>query len=211
VTTLQVSSEQDDRLYVAIIVGSTRPRRKAREVADWLYGLAAEREDASFEVVDIADYDLPLFDEPTPPMAGQYSQPHTKRWAAKIASFDAYIFVTPEYNHSTSAALKNAIDYLHAEWSNKAAALVGYGFDGGTRAIEHLRLILSEVKVADIRTSITLRFGEDFAGYTTLTPRPNQHQAVQAMLDDLLSWGRALTTLRNQQPPQTRGRMRFTS
>lgn len=205
-TELQVSSEAGHPLHVAIIVGSTRPRRKAREVADWIHGLAVEREDASFEVVDIADYDLPLLDEPTPPIAGQYSQPHTKRWAAKIASFDAYIFVTPEYNHSTSAALKNAIDYLHAEWGNKAAALVGYGFDGATRAIEHLRLILAEVKVADVRTPVTLRFGEDFAGYATLTPRASQRQAVQAMLDDLLSWGRALRTLRNPQPHQTPSR-----
>jgi NAD(P)H-dependent FMN reductase len=91
-----------------------------------------------------------------------------------------------------------AIDYLYAEWNDKAAALVGYGFDGGARAIEHLRLILAEVKVADVRTPVTLRFGEDFAGYNELTPRDSQQQAVQAMLDDLLSWGQALAALRDQ-------------
>jgi NAD(P)H-dependent FMN reductase len=202
-TELQASAEQSDRLHVAIIAGSTRPRRKAHNVARWLHEHAAERQDASFEVVDIADYNLPLLDEPTPPIAGRYSQPHTKRWAQKIASFDAYIFVTPEYNHSTSAALKNAIDYLHAEWNDKAAAFVGYGIDGATRAIEYLRLILAEVKVADVRTPVTLRFGEDFAGYNELTPRDSQQQAVQAMLDDLLSWGQALAALRDQDQPTT--------
>jgi NAD(P)H-dependent FMN reductase len=138
-----------------------------------------------------------------PPIAGRYSQPHIKRWAQQIASFDAYIFVTPEYNHSTSAALKNAIDYLHAEWNDKPAAFVGYRIDGGTRAIEHLRLILAEVKVADVRTPVTLRFGEDFAGYNELTPRDSQQQAVQAMLDGLLSWGQALAALRDQDEPTT--------
>ncbi len=100
-------------LKIAIIIGSTRPGRKAEAVARWVYDIAAKRSDASFEVVDIADFDLPLLDEPIPPIMNQYSKPHTKAWAAKIASFDAFVFVTPEYNHSTSGALKNAIDFLY--------------------------------------------------------------------------------------------------
>ena len=93
---------------IAIIIGSTRPGRKAEAVAQWVHSHAAKRSDATFELVDIADYNLPLLDEPFPPTMGKYTKPHTKVWAAKIATFDGFVFVTPEYNHGTSAALKNA-------------------------------------------------------------------------------------------------------
>jgi NAD(P)H-dependent FMN reductase len=111
-------------MRIAIVTGSTRPNRNNIAVARWVFELAATRRDATFELVDIADYHLPLLDEPLPPALGRYTHPHTKRWAAKIASFDGYVFVTPEYNHGTSAALKNAIDYLYAEWNHKAAGFV---------------------------------------------------------------------------------------
>src|SRR3989442_14198864 len=128
-------------LKVAIIIGSTRPGRKAEAVARWAYDIARKRTDAEFEVVDIASFNLPLLDEPMPPMFGQYSHDHTKAWSAKIASFDGFIFVTPEYNHATSGALKNAIDFLYNEWVNKAAGFIGYGATSGARAVENLRLI----------------------------------------------------------------------
>src|SRR5690348_14073847 len=102
-------------LKIGIIVGSTRPGRKAAAVAKWVHDILKSRTDAEFEIVDIEDYKLPLLDEPVPPLMGQYSKAHTKTWSAKIASFDGYIFVTPEYNHGTSAALKNAIDFLFHE------------------------------------------------------------------------------------------------
>src|SRR5882672_8444757 len=89
-------------LNVAIIIGSTRPGRKAESVARWVYGIASKRSDASFEILDIAAFDLPLLDEALPPSMGQYAQPHTKAWGAKIATFDGFVFVTPEYNHSMS-------------------------------------------------------------------------------------------------------------
>ncbi len=136
---------------IGIIVGSTRPGRKAEAVARWVHGIAQKRGDAEFEVVDIQDFDLPLLDEPVPPSMGQYSKPHTKAWAAKIATFDAYVFVTPEYNHGTSGALKNAIDFCTQEWNNKAAGFVGYGSAGGVRAVEQLRLVMGELQVADVR------------------------------------------------------------
>ena len=126
----QASAGHSDRLHVTIIAGSTRPRRKSQNVASWVDGLTAERLDASFEVVGIAEYDLPLFDEPMPPIAGGYRQPDTKNCSQKVASFDAHIFVTLEYNHSTSAALKNGVDHLHAARNDKTTAPVGYGFDG---------------------------------------------------------------------------------
>jgi NAD(P)H-dependent FMN reductase len=118
-------------LKVAIVVGSIRPGRKADAVAKWVREIALKRGDAEYEVVDIRDFNLPLLDEPIPPIMGRYRQPHTMAWAAKIAPFDAFVFVTPEYNHGISGALKNALDFLYAEWNDKAAGFVGYGGAGG--------------------------------------------------------------------------------
>jgi len=185
-------------LNVAIIIGSTRPGRKAEAVARWVYDIAAKRSDASFEVVDIAAFDLPLLDEAFPPSMNQYSKPHTRAWAAKIATFDAFVFVTPEYNHSTSGALKNAIDFLFREWNDKAAGFVGYGAVGGARAVEHLRLVMGEIKVADVRAQVALSMYTDFENFSTFTPRPRQEAAVNAMLDDLVAWGQALQTMRTR-------------
>ena len=163
---------------VAIIVGSTRPGRKALAVAEWIYGFARQRQDARFEIVDVAEFDLPLLDEPVPPSQGKYSKEHTKRWAAKIASFDAYVFVTPEYNHATSGALKNAIDFLYKEWNNKAAAFVGYGSAGGTRAVENLRLVMGELQVADVRAQVALSLFTDFENFTAFKPAAHHERSV---------------------------------
>src|SRR5437588_6428927 len=138
-------------LRIAISSGSTRPGRNGESVARWVYEIAQQRSDAEFELIDIKDFNLPLLDEPVPPSLGQYTKEHTKAWAAKIDSFDAYVFVTPEYNHGTSGALKNAIDFLYKEWTNKAAGFVGYGSALGARAVEHLRLVLAEVQMATVR------------------------------------------------------------
>jgi NAD(P)H-dependent FMN reductase len=181
---------------IAIIVGSTRPGRKADTVARWVFDIAARRGDASFEIVDIADFDLPLLDEALPPSMGRYAQPHTRAWAEKIAGFDGFVFVTPEYNHSTSGALKNAIDYLFREWNDKAAGFVGYGSTGGTRAVEHLRGIMGEIKVADVRAQVALSLFNDFENFTEFKPQPSQEAAVEAMLNDLIRWGRALQAMR---------------
>ncbi|WP_020415947.1 NAD(P)H-dependent oxidoreductase [Amycolatopsis sp. ATCC 39116] len=152
---------------IAIILGSTRPGRNGEAVARWVHEIAAARGDADYELVDIADYRLPHLDEATPPSLGQYTREHTKAWAEKIASFDGYVFVTPEYNHSTSGALKNAIDFLYGEWNNKAAGFVSYGSAGGTRAVEHLRLVMGELQVADVRNQVALSY--DFVDHT---PQP---------------------------------------
>src|SRR5437763_147837 len=157
-------------LRIAIVTGSTRPGRNNASVAKWVYELAKERTDATFDLVDIADYNLPLLDEPMPASFGQYAHDHTKRWAEKISAFDAYVFLTPEYNHSTSGALKNAIDYLYHEWNNKAAGFVSYGGAGGVRAVEHLRLVMAEVMVATVRAQVMLSLFTDFAHFSTFTP-----------------------------------------
>src|SRR3954452_13075145 len=168
---------------VGIILGSTRPGRNGEAVAKWVYDIASRRGDAEFELVDLLDYNLPHLDEAVPPSMGQYANEHTKRWASKIAEFDAYIFVTPEYNHSTSGALKNAIDFLYGEWNNKAAGFVSYGSAGGTRAVEHLRLIAGELQIADVRAQVALSLHTDFENYSVFKPGP-QHEATLATVID---------------------------
>ena len=185
-------------IKVAIVVGSTRPGRKAEAVARWVHGIATKRSDAEFEVVDIKDFDLPLLDEAMPPAMGQYDQPHTKAWAAKVAAFDAYVFVTPEYNHGPSGALKNAIDYLYREWNNKAAGFVGYGSAGGVRAVEQLRLVMGELQVADVRAQVALSLFTDFENFTTFKPAPMHEKSVNTILDQVIAWGGALKTLRKE-------------
>ena len=183
-------------LKLAIIVGSTRPGRVGEAVATWVHELARRRRDAEFELVDIEDFGLPLLDEPIPPSQGKYSKEHTERWAAAIGSFDGYVFVTPEYNHGTPGALKNAIDFLYAEWNNKAAGFVGYGSAGGVRAVEHLRLVMAEVQVATVRNQVALSLFTDFENFTAFKPDPRHEKSLGGMLDQLVAWAGAMKTLR---------------
>ena len=186
-------------IKVGIIVGSTRPGRHADVVANWVLQNAKKRSDAQFEVVDIADFKLPMLDEPVPPSMGQYSQPNTKAWAQKVASFDAYVFVTPEYNHAPSAALKNAIDFVYGEWNNKAAGFVSYGAStSGGRAVEQLRLVMGELQIADVRAQVLLSLYTDFENFSTFKPSAVNETALTAMLDQLVAWGGALKTMRSQ-------------
>ncbi|MCF6112156.1 NADPH-dependent FMN reductase [Mesorhizobium muleiense] len=182
----------DSKLKVGIVTGSTRPGRKAEAVAQWVLDIANTRGDADFELVDIASFNLPLLDEPAPPSMGEYQHNHTKAWAHKIASLDAFIFVTPEYNHGTSAALKNALDFIYAEWNNKSAGFVGYGTVGGSRAIEHLRGHMGELQVADVRAQVNLTLAEDFEHWTVLKPRTQHAGAVNTLLNQVVGWGKAL-------------------
>src|SRR5881628_1722351 len=184
-------------LKVGIITGSTRPNRKSSDVAKWVLEVARKRSDAEYELVDIKDFELPLLDEPVPPSMGQYSRPHTKRWAAKINSFDGFVFVTPEYNHGISGALKNAIDFLFAEWNNKAAGFVSYGSVGGARAVEHLRLNLAEVQMATVRNQVLLSLFTDFENFSVFKPAPHHEKSVNAIFDQVLAWGGALKRLRS--------------
>ncbi len=184
---------------IGIVVGSTRPGRKAEAVAKWVHEIAAKRADgaASYEIVDIATFDLPLLDEPTPPSMGKnYTKEHTKAWSKKIDELDGFVFVTPEYNHSTSGALKNALDFIYLEWNNKACGFVGYGSVGGTRAIEHLRLIAGELQLADVRAQVGLSLFTDFENYTTFKPSPHHTKSVDTMLDQVVAWSKAMKTLR---------------
>ena len=188
-------------LRVAVLTGSTRPGRVNEQVARWAFDLASKRREVEVEYVDIADFALPLLDEPVPPAMATGSKPHTQAWSTKIASFDAFVFVTPEYNHGISGALKNAIDFLYAEWNNKAAAFVSYGSALGARAVEQLRLVMGELQVADVRAQVMLSLHTDFEDFTTFKPAPRHEGELSAMLDQLIAWGGALKTLREKTVP----------
>lgn len=186
---------------IGIILGSTRPNRNGEAVARWVYDIAAQRGDAQFELVDLRDFPLPHLDEPLPPAMGQYQNEHTKQWAAKIASFDGFVMVTPEYNHSTSGVLKNAIDYLYAEWANKAVGFVSYGGVGGARAVEHLRLVAGELQMADVRQQVALSVMTEFENFSVFKPGDYNLPALTTLLDQVVAWSTALAPLR--QPATT--------
>ncbi|MEU6729444.1 NAD(P)H-dependent oxidoreductase [Nonomuraea wenchangensis] len=193
-------------IRIAIVVGSTRPRRRSAVAARWVAEVAARHRavaagEAAFEVVDLAEYALPVLDEPAPALFGHYRHPHTRRWAETVASFDGFVFVTPEYNHSAPAALKNAIDFLYAEWADKAAGFVSHGVHGGVRAVEHLRQVMTEVGAANVRTQVALSAFTDFevtdpAEPGVITPGPHQEPTLTELLDEVIAWSKALRTLR---------------
>jgi NAD(P)H-dependent FMN reductase len=191
-------SAEDLMLKIAIIIGSTRPGRNGEAVARWVHSIAGKRQDAQYELVDVAEFNLPLLDEPVPPSMNRYSKPHTRAWAERIGPFDGFVFVTPEYNHGTSAALKNAIDYLYVEWNNKAAGFVAYGSAGGTRAVEQLRVVMAELQIADVRAQVALSLFTDFQKFSVFQPAAHQEQAVNTMLDQVVAWSRAMRAMRTQ-------------
>ncbi|WP_028670440.1 NADPH-dependent FMN reductase [Saccharospirillum impatiens] len=181
---------------IAVVTGSTRPGRNNIAVANWVLENAQKRSDAQFELVDIADFNLPVLDEAMPAGFQQYANEHTKKWSQTIAQYDGYIFVTPEYNHSISGALKNALDYISAEWNNKAAGFVGYGSAGGVRAVEHLRQIASELQLAHVRNQVQLSLFTDFENFSEFKPADMHQETLTAMLDQLVAWTGAMKTLR---------------
>jgi NAD(P)H-dependent FMN reductase len=181
---------------IGIILGSTRPGRNGEAVAKWVLEHANTRGDADYELVDLADFPLPHLDEAIPPSMGQYQNEHTRNWAAKVAEFDGYVFVTPEYNHSTSGVLKNAIDFVYGEWNNKAAGFVSYGSAGGTRAVEHLRLVMGELQIADVRAQVAFSLATDFRNYSEFSPASHHVKTLNVMLDQLNAWATALQSVR---------------
>lgn len=183
-------------LNIAVILGSTRPGRNGKGVADWVVNKAAGRPGANYVLVDLADHPLPHLDEAAPANMGVYAGEHTKNWAATIAAFDGFVFVTPEYNHSTSGVLKNAIDFLYGEWNNKAAAFVSYGVLGGARAIEHLRAISSELQIAHVRQQLSFSLFNDFENFSTFAPQALHGDAATTLFNQLESWARALKGIR---------------
>ncbi|SEL38296.1 NAD(P)H-dependent FMN reductase [Carnobacterium iners] len=188
-------------LKIGIITGSTRPNRKSLKIAEELKKWADKREDALYEVVDIADYNLPMYNEPIAALYSQdYQTPEAIPWAEKINSLDGFIFVVPEYNHGLPSALKNAIDYLCHEYGNKVAGSVTYGSQGGIRAGEVLRLVLGGLHVAVISTSLALSILTDFDSEDNFIPEEIHQTIFNKLLDRLLAWGEPLKVLRDNEP-----------
>lgn len=183
---------------IAIITGSTRPGRINHQVAQWVLDQTADRTDAEFEIIDIADFNLPILDEAYPAAYQNYQNDHTKAFSAKIAEFDGYIFVVAEYNHSISGALKNALDYLNVEFNNKAAGFVSYGSKGGARAVEHLRGIASELQLAHVRNQVMFSIFSDVENFNTFKPTEQSAAALAPMLDQLILWTRAMEFARSE-------------
>ena len=181
---------------IAIVTGSIRPGRQSLNVARWVESIASHRPDVAFEIVDIADFQLPVWDEAIAPAYAPGTKEHSRVWADKMAGYDGYVFVVSEYNHSITGALKNALDYLGTQLHNKAAGFVSYGSAGGARAVEHLRGILSEMHVAHVRNAVLLSLFHDFENFSTFTPSAPATAAVDPMLDQLITWTRAMEAVR---------------
>lgn len=183
-------------IKVAIVIGSTRPGRVGEAVGKWVFEIAGKRTDAAFELVDLVEMNLPLLDEPNPPAMQRYTKPHTKAWSEKIAAFDAFIFVTAEYNHGMPAALKNALDFLYREWNNKVAGFVAYGNTGGARAVEQLRQVVAELQMADVRDQVSLSIFTDFENYKNFKPASFHEQKLNNVINQVINWGTALKNAR---------------
>lgn len=178
----------EEKLTIGIILGSTREGRVSPDVGKWVKGIADERGDAHYEIVDIKDYKLPLL--------GEAESPGIKQWTDKIETLDGFVFIVQEYNHSLSAALKNALDLGNNGWRNKAAGMVSYGSTGGARAAEHLRGIMGELSIADVRTHPTLSLFYDFK-CQKFEPQAFHADTVNAMLNQVIDWTTALKPLRD--------------
>ncbi len=178
------------KLNIGIILGSTREGRVSPQVGEWVKGIADKRGDANYEIVDIADFKLPFLG------TTDGTEPGIAAWNGKLASLDGFVFIVQEYNHSITGALKNALDFARDAWNNKSAGIVSYGSTGGARAAEHLRGIMGELMIADVRVHPTLSLFTDFENGTVFKPNDLHLNNVNAMLDQVISWGGALKTLR---------------
>jgi NAD(P)H-dependent FMN reductase len=186
----KIEEEQTmSKLTIGIILGSTRQGRLSPQVGEWVKKVADARGDANYEIVDIADFKLPLMGEVD-------ATEQATAWNTKLATLDGFVFIVQEYNHSISASLKNALDYAREAWNNKAAGIVSYGSVGGARAAEHLRGILGELSVADVRVHPALSLFTDFENGSVFKPADLHLTNVNGMLDQVLAWSGALKTLR---------------
>lgn len=172
---------------IGILVGSTRTGRRGEQVARWVHERAARRGDAQFEVIDLLDHPLPHLDEPLPALTGQYAHEHTRRWSETIARFDGFVMITPEYNASIPGVLKNAIDYLYAEWTHKAVGFVSYGSAGGGRAARQLRTLCELLQMSVVTPQVSLSLHTDFENLETFTPDAGRVTALDTMLDHLVA------------------------
>ncbi len=186
------------RPTLQIIIASTRPGRVGPAVADWFAAVAVEHGAFDVEVVDLAEVNLPMLDEPRHPRLGDYEHQHTKDWSATISRGDAFVFVLPEYNYSYNAALKNAIDYLHNEWHHKPVGFVSYGgIAAGTRAVQALKQVVTTLRMVPVFESVNIPFVTQFLnGDKVFVPNEVLGAAAVAMLDELARWTAVLSGMR---------------
>ena len=195
-------------MKIQVIVGSTRQNRLSEKPAQWICEYAKTKPELEVELVDLRDYPLPLFDEPTAPMhlQGKYSDERVQTWAKKVAEADGYIVVSPEYNHGYPAVLKNAFDVLYPEWNNKPVGFVSYGTLGGARGVEQLRLVAVELQMAPIQRALHLP-GQVLMAIMrpqegdTSNPFDSITRQADGFLDQLIWWAKALKVAREQQEP----------
>lgn len=184
-------------LKLNVIVASTRPGRVGIHVGRWFYGVAAAHPAFEAELVDLAEVGLPLYDEPKHPSQRDYQHEHTKRWSAIVDAADAYVLVTPEYNHSPTPALTNALDFVYQEWGYKPAAFVSYGgISGGLRAAQQTKLTLNCLKVVPIGVAVTIPSVSKQIEDGTFVPKEQQAKSAGALLDELARWAEALRPMR---------------
>ncbi len=185
-------------MKIAVLLGSTRPGRKGEQVARWVLDQARARDDATYELLDLADFDLDLLDDPTEPgSAGRtYKNPKTQRWSRVVDGYDGFVWVTPEYNRGVPAAMKNAFDVLYLEWGHKAAGIVGYGGLGAARAAEQWRTILLNAQLFSVKRQVALSTSRDFTA-GRFTPGERRPAELAAVLTDLTDLSRALRPMRH--------------
>jgi NAD(P)H-dependent FMN reductase len=183
-----------------IIIASTRPGRVGPSVAAWIHERAVKHGGFEVELIDLAEVNLPMFDEPKHPRFGQYVHQHTKDWSATISRGDAYVFVIPEYNYGFNAAIKNAIDYLNREWLYKPLGFVTYGgVAAGTRAMQMLKQVVSALKMVPMAEAVNIPFVQQFLDSDrVLQPNDVMEAAAIAMLDELGRWTAATAPLRER-------------
>lgn len=173
-----------------IIIGSTRPGRAGKPVADWFHEHAVKHERFTVELIDLAEVDLPMLDEPRHPRFAEYEHEHTKAWSRRISAGDAYVFVVPEYNHGYNAATKNAIDYLNNEWRDKPVGFVSYGgIAAGTRAVEMLIQVVSVLGLVPMPIQVNIPLiGERMTAEGRFTANEVLDDSAVAVLDQLARW-----------------------
>lgn len=186
------------KYQLKIIIGSTRPTRKGPIVADWFLKIAKQHPDFEVELLDLKEIDLPLMDEPNHPRVQKYTKAHTKKWSKTIASADAFVIVTPEYNFGYPATLKNALDYLSVEWSDKPMGFVSYGgISGGTRAVQELKLPVTALGMMPIPQAVNIPFFTQFINDNDVfEANETLEKSANVMLAKLQEWAKALKNMR---------------
>jgi NAD(P)H-dependent FMN reductase len=187
-----------DRPVLMIVIASTRPGRIGLPVGEWIEARALGHGGFDVDRADLKEIDLPFMDEPKHPRLQQYEHQHTKDWSARVAAADAFVFVMPEYNYGFTAPLKNALDYLNAEWQYKPVGLVSYGgVSAGTRAAQMIKQVATTLKLFPIFEAVSIPFVAQFIGeHGALTPNDVMEEAADAMLDELVRVSEALRPLR---------------